>query len=60
MTCFDCLNRKTESILAVLTFINSVNYMLTWFEHEKMFKHSLIIQTQNAKHWFPSLNSLNR
>ena len=29
MTCFDGLNMKTELILAVLTFINMVNFMLS-------------------------------
>ena len=29
MTCFDGLNMETELILAVLTLINSVNFMLS-------------------------------
>ena len=40
MTCFDRLNMKTVSILAVLTFINSVKFMLSLYEHEQMFKHN--------------------
>ena len=45
MTCFDGLNMKTESILAVLTLINMVNSFLADLSMKKCLNIVLIIQT---------------